>query len=58
MCIFGVSKKKSFNKYIMGKGDKKTRRGKLYIGSSGNTRISKKNASREKTAKVKEAAKK
>lgn len=42
----------------MGKGDKKTRRGKLYIGSSGNTRVSKKNASREKTAKVKEAAKK
>lgn len=41
----------------MGKGDKKTRRGKLYIGSSGNTRISKKNANRAAAAKVKEAAK-
>jgi ribosomal small subunit protein bTHX len=39
----------------MGKGDKKSKRGKIHIGTSGNTRLSKKNKRRK--AKAKAAAK-
>jgi ribosomal small subunit protein bTHX len=35
----------------MGKGDKRTKRGKIHIGTSGNTRLSKKNKRRKLKAK-------
>ncbi|NVO10358.1 MAG: 30S ribosomal protein THX [Bacteroidales bacterium] len=41
----------------MGKGDKKTRRGKLFMGSYGNTRPKNAPAKIEKTEKAKAKAK-